>query len=223
MRLMDCELRPGVVLAVCNNYGTVKASCCGLFSEDDDVDLLPPVYPLIKTSNTSYCEPQIGDLVWVWINHSNPLELFYTFMGDVVANNQGILDQGGYDACNIISKDNDHDASLLWSDQDGWKMNQGESVVQIAPSGEINVSDGQRSIQITESGIDMSTGGESNPAVLGNELKSTLQELINLLQKTATIAKTNPQTMTLGVTLESGLIEVTNKLSKILSENISLD
>src|SRR5574344_137527 len=103
MKLPDCEIRPGTVLAVCNNYGTIKASCCGLFSPEDDVDLLPPVYPLIKTSITSFCEPQIGDLIWVWINTTNPPELFYTYMGDAVDNNSDILDAGGYDACNLIS------------------------------------------------------------------------------------------------------------------------
>ena len=223
MKLADCEIRPGTVLAVCNNYGTIKASCCGLFSPEDDIDLLPPVYPLIKTSNTSFCEPQIGDLIWVWINTTNPLELFYTFMGDAADNNSDILDAGGYDACNIISRDSSNNSELMWNDQEGWSMKHNGAGVQVRPSGDVEVSNDNSSVKVSENGIKLTTGGESQPAVLGNELKSTLQELISALQKVAAIAKTTPETIQIGISLESSLVGVANKLSKILSTKISLD
>ena len=95
--------------------------------------------------------------------------------------------------------------------------------VQVRPSGDVEVSNDNSAVKVSENGIKLTTGGESQPAVLGNELKSTLQELISALQKVAAIAKTTPETIQIGISLESSLVGVANKLSKILSTKISLD
>lgn len=226
MRLSDVEIIPGTVLAVCNNYGVIKASCIGVFSEDADIDKLPPVYPApTSTSNTTFCEPQIGDLIWVWINKNNPLELFYTFQCDALTGNGSVLD-AGYDACHIIHKDNDNGSSLQWNDQEGWKMDTQQSKFQIEPSGDILLSqDNAHQIKMSNNGIQLTAdgGGEENPAVLGNELKKTIQAIINTLQATAQAGKANSETMAMAVALEGGLIKIQQCLTKILSSNISIN
>ena len=225
MKLSDCEMRPGKVLAVCNNYGTIKASCCGLFSEEDDINLLPPVYPWFKFSNTAFCEPQIGDLIWIIYNTTNPLELFYVFQADAVENNSGILDYG-HDACCILHKDNEYNAALQWNNSEGWKANQDDSKIQIGPNGDIllSQSDGDHRIDINESGIHLCTDAiNQNPAVLGNELKSALQTLVQGMQSVATACKAKSETMAVGVAIDAAMVAFNAKLSTILSKNVTLD
>lgn len=225
MRLADCEMRPGVVLAVCNNYGTVKASCIGLFSEEDNIDDLPPVFPLMRASNTAFCEPQIGDMIWVLFDTTNPQALYYVFQGDAVANNDSVL-EGYFDDCEILSRRQDGGVGLQWNNLEGWKMQQEKSGIQIDPTNRIALTqnDNSRTIEMNDSGIHLlSKDGETNPAVLGNELKKALNELTNCLNATAAAGKGDPHTTAMAVALESGLQAFTAQLGKILSSNVMLD
>lgn len=50
MELSQGHIRPGRVLNVEDEKGIVKASCCGLFSDQDDPENLPPIYQLDRKS-----------------------------------------------------------------------------------------------------------------------------------------------------------------------------
>lgn len=221
MKLSNCEMRPGKVIAVCNNYGTIKAVCCGLFSEDN-IDNLPPIYPLLKISNSYYCEPQIGDLIWVIFDTTNPLELFYIFQGDTFSNNGDILSRS-IDSGSILYRDTNSDSSLQWNDQEGWLMDQQDSRVQIDPNGDINISKEDKEININDNGIQITTGHNSSPAVLGNELKIALQDLIEGLQNVSSVAKSHSITTGIGIALDAAILSFNSKLSNILSRNITID
>lgn len=203
MKLSKCEVRPGIVRAVCNNYGAVKASCIGLFDDEEDIDKLPPVFPFFKLSNSSFSEPQIGDQIWIFINMENPQQLLYVFQGDAVLNDDDVLSTG-YDDCEVVSKRGD--GQMMWSDAEGWNIKHGDS-----------------SIDVDMNGTHLSCGGEEQPAVLGNSLINALQKLVSILQNTAAAAQADPHTAPLAATLQSGLVEMKPLLNKVLSKNHTLD
>ena len=76
MKLMAGTLRPGTVLKV-EEGGVIKASAPGLFSAEDDVELLPPIYPSFIGNSNQYSQPEEYDEVWILQFSDNPLELHW--------------------------------------------------------------------------------------------------------------------------------------------------
>lgn len=226
MYLSQCELLYGKVLKVVDVYGTVKCTIAGIFDDDADVEKLPPVYPLIRSSSHGFCKPTVGDELWVLINRANKQELYYMFRGDIKRFNGEYLETD-YPDVDIISKHGDDETgtNLMMNSQDGWVMQNGKSKVQVDNDGvaRLTADDEKRQINVGADNISLVSGGDAQPAVLGNELTTCLNNLVELLQKTATIAKTNPYTTNVGVAIESMLPKLNNSIGKIMSQNVVLD
>lgn len=222
MELSNGYIRPGKVLKVVNNYGTIKCSAVGVFAEDADPDKLPPVIPFTKTSSTSFSQPHEGDKIWVILFYDNPQEIFYMFQGDVGSNSADVLDNS-YGDVEIVTKRNDGQAVLGWSDNDGWKMKQGPSYVSVDSNNDITLSkdDDTTTVRVDSAGVHLTSksGEEEQVTVMGDHMKDWCNSLISLLQSVSTAAKSNPQTIQIGAAIDSKIMSLKLDLESILAKN----
>ena len=57
--------------------GIIKASVCGLFSDQDEPENIPPIYQFPLGGANNFSSPKKDDEVWVMFFDDNPLDLFY--------------------------------------------------------------------------------------------------------------------------------------------------
>lgn len=214
MNLVQSYIRPGKIREVVNKYGVVKCSVVGIFKDDEDLEKLPPIYPspFMKTSANNFVKPQVGDDVWVMLFKDNTQMLFYSFQG--VTNEDELAPD--YDDIEIISK---HDNSILMFDnEDGWYIRNKNCFINISDDS-VKIDNQKYHISIDNDGIVIGDDSDSQPMVLGNELKDALKELCKCLQNTATVAMGNPMTIPIGTAISTGVLHFERKLQKILSKD----
>lgn len=212
MRMVQCEIRPGVVLKVVDEYGTIKGSCTGMFSIEDDVEMLPPIYPFFKSSPTQFSKPNVGDKIWVWTFYDNPQELFYVFQGDVqntvgesLKKSTGDLGEYG-NSLNVLMKCDSgfEGAELSFSSGDGWNMQNDSGSMKINNEGEINIVNDGGSINMDDGGIHLS--GVEHTVARGDVVRDKFTKLESLMEIFAKTLQNNNFTAAAGVELE-GLIK----------------
>lgn len=226
MRLACGEIRPGKVLEVLDEYGTIKGSCLGIFSDEDDPNLLPPIQQWPTTSCTSFNQPKVNDPIWVLSFSDNPQELFYTFQADIHNSSSHILGSKPKDAQILASRDSDlGKAQLYYTSDDGWKMMKDDSRIQIDKDNDIEISKDdleERSIKVDDDGVFLGDKGKSQPAVLGEDLQDCLTSIYNALQALSESLKGNPYTSPAAPALDSKLPSIYNKINKILSKTVNV-
>lgn len=229
MQMRHTEMRPGKVLKVEDNYGTIKASCAGYFSADDDPELLPPIIPLFKTSSTSFCSPHEGDDVFIWLDKTNPQELYYTFQGAVEQQNKDELEYGS-NHTEIVSRykhSDDTTSSIVYTEEDGWKIGDKTSGIVVNDEGGVDLQQGDYaySVRVTDDGIIMSDkkSNHAEPAVLGDSLEDALNALVNLLETIQSVAAGSPYTASIAGAISSQLPIVKSRIKQIKSKNVKLN
>lgn len=227
MKLGECELRPGIVLEVVDNFGTIKASCAGVFSEEDDPAMLPPVIPFLPDSSSSFNQPHVNDMIWVWTFVNNPQELYYTYRSDTKQQSSQVLDKKPKDAQILMSRNAGFSkAQMYYSTEDGMVMQNDSADIKIDKDKNIRMSRNEphRTVEVNDDGISLGSEGKSSePAVLGDHLTSALKKLAACLNNTAESLKANPYTAESGVKLASGLHAFEAAIEKICSKNVTLD
>ena len=226
MKLACGEIRPGKVLEVLDEYGTIKGSCLGVFSEEEDPDLLPPIQQWPTTSCTSFNQPNVNDPIWVLFFSDNPQELFYTFQADIHNSSSHILGNKPKDAQILASRDSDLGKSqLYYTSDEGWKMQKDDTRFQIDKDNNIELSKDdldERSVKIDDDGVFLGDKGKSQPAVLGDDLQSCLTSIYNALQALSTSLKSNPYTSPCASALDAKLPTIYNKINTILSKTVNV-
>lgn len=228
MILNQGEIRPGKVLRVEDPYGTIKGSCRGIFAEKEDPDKLPPIVPFTRTSSTSFCQPHVGDEIWVMRFWDNPWELFYMFKGDVRKNNQDILD-GEFDDIEVTMRRTNpegENAMMLYTDRTGMIMANGNAIVQTDQNKNVHIErEGEhRTVEVNEDGISLGSPGKSEqPAVLGNACESAFKSIYRCLSALSTAAKENMNTAALAPVIDNILPEMRSWIEQIKSEHVTLD
>lgn len=224
MRLDLGEIRPGKVLQVIDNYGHIKASCVGIFSEQDDPDLLPPMSQFFKISSTQYSQPHVGDDIYVFIFADNPQLFLYVFRGDVAMNNGSELDNE-YDDAEILMKrkTNNGEVRVAYDSDNGYDIGVNDSHINIDNDSNIHiVHKSGKAISITDDGISIGKDGESMySAVCGEELVKVLKDIKALLNTIKTSSAGNPQTAHISTAMTSQLATLSN-FDKILSKIVTL-
>lgn len=188
MELMNGEIRPGIVLKVIDEYGTIKCSCVGLFSEEDDPEMLPPVFPFLKVSPSQFCKPNMGDKVWVLFFHNNPQELFYFFQGDVkntigTSLKESSGDLNKYDQNNnvLLKCDSGFEgAELSFSSKNGMTMKNDTASMNMDQDGNINISNENGSIDMDEKGIHLS--GSEHSVARGDVVMDRFNKLESMMK-----------------------------------------
>jgi len=230
MRLRFGELRPGKVLRVEDSYGTIKGSCLGIFSEEDDPDLLPPMFPnpLGQTSRTSFCQPHEGDLIWVMSFSDNPWALYYTFQNSAPHHNSEVLDEDYEDIEILLRRKNteDEDVIIQYNSTDGYIVKNGKAVYQADQDGNLHMErDGEhRTVEVNEDGISLGSSGKSDqPAVLGDKCEDTFKSIYKCLMQISSACKGNPYTSNIPPAIDNVLPEIRANIEQIKSQHVTLD
>lgn len=237
MRFEDCEMRPGKVLKVVDGYGTIKASCAGIFSDQDDVEKLPPVFqaPFIKSSRHYFAAPQPDDLIWVIINWQNPQELFYCFRDDV-NDNSNELDNGPRDIEVAMKRTDPADREttifeVSYDTDNGYRISNGgenASIFGIDNTEDHNIHLEHSSgvgIHVERDAICLgSSGGSRYKAVCGEPLIDALKTLKQALKAIAD-ACTTPELVPIKTALTPCITQVDMAIAdgKLLSNKVTLD
>lgn len=227
MELSQAHLRPGRILSVEDEKGTVKVCCSGLFSEQDSTDLLPPVYPFNIGNSNTFSSPLVDDEVWVMFFNDNPLELFYIRKDNFPENIQEILSNDYENVEVIVSREiGSGFIQLYFSDGDGWIIRNKDSFIQLRKNGSILIDSGKqhRKIDINDSGISLGSIGQSaHTAVYGDKLYKTLNTLNNMIKTLSKTAKESPYTISLSVALDSLQPIFEASLEDLESPHVTLD
>lgn len=224
MKLNKGTIRPGTVLHV-NDDGTIKVSAPGLFSIVDDINKLPPVMPWFISNCNSFSKLKKYDEVWILNFSDNPRQLYW-FRKDDIADNKNIPvnEENVEIICN--REVGGEWCSIYFSDGSGWIISKGESIIKIRPNGSILLSADMpnRCIDINGKNISIGSEGESaHPAAYGDSTEEVIMELCILLNNVAISALSNPYTFAIGNTLLSKLPSITQKISDISSEHVTID
>lgn len=226
MKMMACDIRPGKVLKVVNNYGAIKASAQGLFSEEDDPDLLPPIIPFIMPSSTAFSQPHEGDAVWVWYFANNPQELVYTYRLDVKESNSDQLDNEYQDAEIQMKRTSDKGKiNVYYTDDDGYTIDNSDSKINIDnDKHDIHIKQsGGNSISVTQDGISLGKdGGSQYKAVCGEDLIKSLDDIKDILNAIKTAAMGNSYTTPIGRAMDP-LMPKLDDFKKMLSNKVTLE
>lgn len=223
MKLINGIIRPGIVEEVLDN-GIIKASAPGLFSYNDDPNCLPSIMPWQIGSNcNSYSSPKKGDEVWILNFEDNKLQLYWFRKDTKIKKN---IDTSGEHVEILCDRDIDgENASLYFTDGEGWMISKGRSFVQISADGSINIStsDPNKTISINGKGVNLGSTYAEHGAAYGDITENALFALSALLHKVALTAIPNPYTAAIGNALLYGLNDFDQHIGNIESENVFID
>lgn len=229
MRLQNAEIRPGFVIQVVDNYGTVKASVSGVFSENADPETLPPIYPFMSLSRGTFSHPKVNDPIWVLINAGNPQELLYVRQANLPDQLSDTLDKSHDDVEVLMRTESGTGyAQLLFDTGDGLVMQNDDSYIEIKNDGDITISkNGQsRTIEINSDGISIGSSGKSSePAVLGDKTEDALNKIWNCINMLVTGLSSDPyaSVATNSINASGVLDSAKSAIAKIKSKNVTLD
>ena len=104
MKLACGTLRPGKVMKV-EEKGIIKASAPGLFSDQDNPDDLPPIYPWFHEHANSYSSVKKDDEVWIMNFSDNPLQLHWLRKDDIENNNDFPIGDEGENVEIVVNRE----------------------------------------------------------------------------------------------------------------------
>jgi hypothetical protein len=226
MELYNATLRPGTVLAV-ESGGIIKASAPGLFSSEDPIENLPPIYPWFMGNSNQYSQPEVYDEVWILQCSDNPLQLHWFKKDAMEEENEHIGIDEGTDVEVVCNRKNGMGwATIYFTDGTGWVIQNNGSHIDIKKDGSILITTGlpKQSIGVNGRGISLGTeGGSAYSAVLGEPLVDCLNELLSTLGKVGKAAMSNPYTANIGAILTPLPAKMAQSVSGVLSTNVTLD
>jgi len=227
MQMSQAHIRPGRVLSIEDNKGTIKCCCCGLFSDQDDVSLLPPVFPFPLGGAHNFSSPSVNDEIWVMFFNDNPMELFYLRKDNFSEHLQDLLNKNYKQVEVLASRETAAGMiQLYFADGEGWIIRNEDSVIQMRKDGSILLDAGSahRKIEISDNGISLGTeGGSAHTCAYGDSTVSTLRTLNSMLKAISDAAKGSPYTISIGVAIDALQSKFESSLDEIESPHVTLD
>ena len=130
MKLSNAILRPGKVLEVVDTNGTIKVAAPGLFSDQDDPQLLPPVSPLLLFHSNQYSTPIVDDEVWILNFTDNTQQLYWFRKDNYIENNKDIQEETNVEV--LCSRESGAGwATIYFSDDSGWYIKNDKTFIQL--------------------------------------------------------------------------------------------
>lgn len=227
MVLSQGHIRPGRVLQVVNNQGVIKASCCGLFSDVDEPDKLPPVYQFSFGGANNFYMPHEDEEVWVLFFDDNPLELFYIRKDNINENLNNIL-KTKHEECEVLmSKELSAGfVQFYFTDGEGWILRNFDSVIQIRPDGSILLDAGSahRKIDINDNSISLgSIGSSAHTAAYGDEVVAAFNKVVFIFNAMIAACSLSSNHTLLKLFIEKTIPDLKAQIEKIESEHVTLD
>lgn len=219
MKLENCQLRPGKIVEVIDNKGTIKAVVRGLFSENDDISLLPPIIPFVSNNTSSFSSPKIDDIVWVLTQQGNSQQFFYLGLNKNSIDLQNLQNEDENIEI-IFSRKIDEDLTqFYYRDSDGINILNKNDIITMNNGIFIKTNNEHINISLTDK---IKHGNGEQPMVLGDDLKTTIDNIISCLENISK-ACTAPETIGIKAVIEAQLPIIKQTSDKYLSDYSSLD
>ena len=227
MVFSHAHMRPGRVLEVVDEKGVIKASCCGLFSDQDEPENLPPIYQFPLGGANNFSSPKKDDEIWVLFFDDNPLELFYIRKENVSENLNEIL-KTKHEECEVLmSKElTGGFVQFYFTDGEGWIIRNVDSVINMRKDGSIILDTGSahRKIDICDNSISLgSEGGSAHPAAYGDKVVKSLNILNNILNAVSAAGKMFPYTIGMSTAIDALRPMFEQSIEEIESLHVTLD
>lgn len=227
MVFSHAHMRPGRVLEVVDEKGIIKASVCGLFSDQDEPENIPPIYQFPLGGANNFSSPKKDDEVWVMFFDDNPLELFYIRKDNFPENLQEILGSK-YKECEVlVSREMAAGmVQIYFTDGDGWIIRNIDSVINIRKDGSILLDAGSahRKIDICDNSISLgSEGGSAHPAAYGDKVVKSLNIINNMLNAISSAGKMFPYTIGMSTAIDALRPMFEQSIEEIESTHVTLD
>lgn len=230
MRLQNAEIRPGFVLKVVDDYGTVKASVTGVFSEEADPETLPPIYPFMSLSRGTFSHPKENDPIWVFMTRDNPQELLYVRQANLPDQLSDTLDNS-YEDVEVLMRTESGTgyAQVLYDTDEGLIVQNDDSSMVINKDGDVTISKNgsHRTIEINSDGISIGSSGKSSePALLGDKTEDALNKLWDCVNTIVmSLQSACPYAApAMGLVQSQGVLpKAKTAIMKIKSKNVTLD
>lgn len=224
MKLINATIRPGKVLEVLDNKGTIKASAPGLFASQDK-DKLPPIMHAPWGSHpNSFTTPDKGKEVWIMNFSDNKRQLYWFRKDPFDENNLDTNIQGEKNVEVLCNRKSGLGwATIYFSDNSGWIIKNDDSKIQINADGEIclSMNDAHRTIDINSNGISIgSKGSSAHPATYADKLEDILSTINQQFALIKQAANTNPYTTAIGSVIDTSW---SNKIPDIESIHVTID
>lgn len=227
MILSQAHIRPGLVREVVDENGVIKASCCGLFSDQDDTELLPPIYQFPLGGANNFSSPKVDDEIWVLFFDDNPMELFYIRKDKFPEHLQEILGSD-YKECEVLASRELASGviQIYFTDGEGWIIRNIDSVINIRKDGSIILDTGSahRKIDICDDSISLgSEGGSAHTAAYGDKVVKSLNILNNILNAISVEGKKFPYTIGMSTVIDTLRPMFEQSIEEIESTHVTLD
>lgn len=228
MHLSSGHIHPGRVLAVADSkQGTIKATVCGLFSDADSPDKLPPIYPWQPACANSFSSVRPGDDIWVIFFSDNPMELFWLRNDNIPESLSSVLSEE-YKHCDVLmSRDLPGGlVQLYFTDGTGWVLRNGTSAIMLKPDGSVLIDGGManRKIELNQRNISIGSEGRSaHPVAYGDKTEEALNAVVRVLKACAEAGKSNPYTIVIAQAIESVLPALENAIPEVSSLDVTVD
>ena len=216
MKLSQAHIRPGRVLKLEDENGVIKGSCCGLFTDQDDPEKLPPMYQFPLGGANDFSSMHVDDEIWVLFFDDNPMEIFYIRKDIIPETLKDILSKK-YEEVEVLAS-REMPAGMVqiyFTDGEGWIIRNVDSVIQLRKDGSIFLDTGSahRKIDICSNSISLgSENGSEHPAAYGDKIVNTFNILENILTAIADTAQTSPYT--------AGIATAINTLKQVYKDSI---
>ena len=227
MKLSQAHIRPGRVLKLEDENGVIKGSCCGLFTDQDDPEKLPPIYQFPLGGANNFSSMHVDDEIWVLFFDDNPMELFYIRKDIIPETLKDILSKK-YEEVEVLAS-REMPAGMVqiyFTDGEGWIIRNVDSVIQLRKDGSILLDTGSAHRKIDICSNSISLGSESSSAhtgAYGDAVVNTFNILDNILTGIATAAKTSPYTVGIGSAIDALKEMYSDSIGKIESPHVTLD
>lgn len=222
--LKDVKLTMGVVLSHDDpdNLGRVKAYVPGLFSKSTmDTDAMPWIWPLKMWGFQSFSLQNQNSKIWVIILPDNPYGYFYMpFFELSTATKSHISGDTDIMMCRTTSNGN---AAVYYNKSDGIVSSIGKSRIQIDNNMDAGMYSNGSSVKI--SGGKVTVGKQSDegePMILGDKLKTLLDDLSSGLNNVAQKMIANPYVNACGSELLNVVTQLNSDISTIQSETCNV-
>lgn len=228
MNLTQGHIRPGLVMKLEDiSKGIIKVSCPGLFSDEDEPDKLPPVFPFFPGRANCFSQVSVDDEVWVLFFNDNPQELYYFRKDNFSEPLADILKEEYKDLEVLCCKESGMGyAQIYFADGTGWIIQNDKQVMQFSPDGFVRITNGSkhRVIEINDDNISLGSEEKSaHPAALGDKVVDSLKKLDKVLTTVANAAQGNPYTINIGVALNAVQSTFSESIDSITSNHVTLD
>lgn len=224
MKLMNAILRPGKVIEVVDEFGTIKVSAPGLFNEQEDPAKLPPVTPLLLFHSNQYSTPIVDDEVWVLNFIDNTQQLYWFRKDNFKENNTDIQKEQNVEV--LCSRESGTSwATIYFSDDSGWMIKNDQSFIQIDPDGNIKLKNpnSHRCIDINSNNISIGSEGESaHPAAYADKVGDLLWKIYMTFTSIKSSAMMNPHTAPIANAIDM-IGDWSDEIPGIESKHVTID